>query len=479
MSNLDAFLPHGYCFQWNPGILWLNVLSDAFIAAAYLALAAALFVLVARRRDLEFRTIYAMFGAFILGCGITHILGIWTVWHPAYLLDGIAKAFTAAVSLATAVAAWQLLPRALALPSTRRMREALLASAMDGVIAIDARHRIVIFNAAAERIFGCPAAEAIGTPIERFVPGELFHAPAAEPAPLPTPIEAHRASGAAFRAEAVVSVAHIRGDEVRTLTLRDVTDRDDSERRLRELTESLEAQVTQRTQALLATVVELESFSYTVSHDLRAPLRAIDGYTQMVMEDEGAAISTEGHRKLSEVRGSAARMSRLIDGLLVYSRLARVEPARESVDLYDQAHEVVAAMEADGSLGRARVEIGPLPRVTGDRALLREVLVQLLGNAVKFSAQVERPRVDIGLKPGEGAPTVEVKDNGAGFDMRYADKLFGVFQRLHHPSDFEGTGVGLAIARRILERHGGTIRATGEVGAGAIFSFCLPPAKVS
>jgi light-regulated signal transduction histidine kinase (bacteriophytochrome) len=221
---------------------------------------------------------------------------------------------------------------------------------------------------------------------------------------------------------------------------------------------------------LEARLAELDALCQTLSRDLRAPLRAIDGYSQLLIDDEGPRLSPVGRRHLDALRASAARMGSLVDGLLAYSRLANVVPTMGRIELDELARALVTRLAGLGALGRAQVDIAPLPAIVGDRKLLAQVLEQLLRNAAKFSSRVASPRIEIGCS-GCRALEIHVKDNGAGFDMKHVHKLFGVYQRLHHPADFDGAGVGLAIARRIVERHGHGIRAESAPGHGATFSF--------
>ncbi|HXU43294.1 MAG TPA: MASE4 domain-containing protein [Burkholderiales bacterium] len=233
----------------------------------------------------------------------------------------------------------------------------------------------------------------------------------------------------------------------------------------------LETRVLERTAELEAVNKELSSFSYSVSHDLRAPLRAVDGYALMLEEDYAARLDDEGRRLLTVIRGSAGRMGNLIDDLLSFSRLGRQALMRQTVDSAALVREVVEELR-EGH--RAHIEIGSLERAQGDRALLKQVWVNLVGNAIKYSGKRDAPRVEIGSQV-EGEESIYwVRDNGAGFDMRYAAKLFGVFQRLHSNEEFAGTGVGLAIVQRVVTRHGGRVWAEGKPGEGACFFFSLP-----
>jgi len=250
----------------------------------------------------------------------------------------------------------------------------------------------------------------------------------------------------------------------------DVTEHKEAEAAIRKLNEELERRVRERTAELEAANREMEAFTYSVSHDLRAPLRAVDGYTRILMEDYGKLLDREGQRICGVISDSARDMGRLIDSLLSLSRLSRQEMRRIEVDMAALAESVYR--ETTGPAERVRIDfqVASLPPAQGDPALLRQVWVNLLGNAVKFSRRQEQARIEVGWTKG----AYFVRDNGAGFDMAYAGKLFGVFQRLHSAREFEGTGAGLAIAQRIVHRHGGRIWGEGEVGKGATFFFTLP-----
>jgi len=239
----------------------------------------------------------------------------------------------------------------------------------------------------------------------------------------------------------------------------------------------LEDRVEQRTAELTAVNRELESFSYSVSHDLRAPLRAIVGFVQILEEDHGASLDPEARRSLDRVKANATRMGKLIDDLLAFAQITRVPLSRQRVDLTQ-----IARITADESIATAshavELVIEPLPPCMGEPVLLKQVFANLISNAIKFTAKTERARVEIGATRN-GETVYYVRDNGAGFDERFAEKLFGVFQRLHRTVEFEGTGVGLAIVQRIINRHGGRVWAEGKVNQGATFYFTLPPAPVT
>lgn len=243
---------------------------------------------------------------------------------------------------------------------------------------------------------------------------------------------------------------------------------------LRRHREHLEELVDERTAQLEAANKELEAFSYSVSHDLRTPLRAIDGFSRILLEDYGDKIDDEGKRLLNVVRDNTGRMGQLIDDILQFSRTGRLELNVAEVDMEGLARDVLDELMVTVSGRKPEVEIGRLPRIRGDRAMLRQVFANLLSNAIKFSRGSEPPRIEVGCNVEGKEAVYFVKDNGVGFDMQYVGKLFGVFQRLHGVNEFEGTGIGLAIVKRIVGRHGGRVWAEGKVHEGATIYFALP-----
>ena len=239
----------------------------------------------------------------------------------------------------------------------------------------------------------------------------------------------------------------------------------------------LDRRVRERTAQLEQANREMEAFSYSVSHDLRAPLRAIDGFSSRLEQNFGSVLDDEGKRLVSVVRANTRKMATLIDDLLAFSRAGRSEIRLGRVVMEPLVREAVEEAVPDAS-SRARIllEVGTLPAARGDVALLRLVWSNLIGNAAKFSSGRERPVIRVSGERDGGRAVYRVADNGVGFEMAYANKLFGVFQRLHGVTEFEGTGVGLALVHRIVSRHGGEISAVGAVGEGATFTFSLPAA---
>jgi len=257
----------------------------------------------------------------------------------------------------------------------------------------------------------------------------------------------------------------------------EITERRRAQEALRALNDKLEERVRERTAALAASNEELEAFAYSVSHDLRAPLRHIGGFLALLQKQAGEALDEQGRHYMDIISDAAIKMDLLIDDLLSFSRMGRHAMSIQSLALEPLVREVIRELEHDTAGRTIDWRIGDLPMVEADTAMLRMALVNLIANAVKFTRPREKARIEIGsLSSREAEAVIFVRDNGVGFDMAYVDKLFGVFQRLHRAEEFEGTGIGLANVRRIIARHDGRIWAEGEPNQGAAFFFALPVA---
>ncbi len=656
LFSSDGFMPHGHCYLWNPGLVWLHVVSDALIALAYTSIPFTLVYFVRRRRDIPFNWMFLCFGLFIVACGATHVMEIWTLWTPVYWLAGAVKATTAAASVPTAILLVRLVPKALAIPTAEQLRKAhddlqrahellearveartaelvkknedlatevaerqraegalrasearfrrlaeagiigvlsasadgrvlhandsflgmvgytrddvlagelrlsemtppewrdlderareqlrtvgiaaarekeyirkdgsrvptlvgvaaleggapeyiaftldltelkraeeaikvlreagseadakfrgLLESAPDAMVIVDRDGQVVLINAQAERLFGYPREELIGQSVDLLVPHRfraVHPAHRTEYAVNPQPramgsgldLLGRRKDGAEFPVEISLSPLRTRDGVLVSSAIRDITERRRVEEELRRARDV--AEMASR---------ELEAFSYSVAHDLRAPLRGINGYSVALLEDLDGKLDAEADKFLRAISAEATRMGLLIDALLGLSRVSRTELARHPVDLTATARSVIADLQRGEPSRVVECAIAEGLVAPGDPALLRVLFENLLGNAWKFVAKRESAqRIEVGWDDAGGC--YFVRDNGSGFDMAYSQKLFVPFQRLHTQSEFAGTGIGLATVDRIVRRHGGKIWAEGAVNRGATFHFTL------
>jgi light-regulated signal transduction histidine kinase (bacteriophytochrome) len=374
VNELQTLLPHGYCFSWQKDLVLLHVVSNMLIAIAYFTIPITLWTFVRRRTDLSFSLTFVMFGVFIMACGFTHLMDIWTLWYPDFWLDGWLRLFTAGVSIATAIMLWRLIPIALSLPSPESLSRA----------------------------------------------------------------------NTELKAE--------------------ITRRKQYEAELRALNSQMKQQID-----------ELEALSYAISHDVRGPLRHIEGFARALADKHPAPPDHPAQRYIERIRTSVHHLSDIVEGLLAFSRASRTEMRRERCDMNTLIAEVAEELAPDMDSHVVELKVGALPDVQADPKLLYQVFYNLMANAVKYSRDRAPAVIEVDCIDDSGDDLVfRIRDNGAGFDMQYAGKLFGVFQRLHHSSEFEGTGIGLANVKRIVERHGGRVWATGEVNSGASFFVALP-----
>jgi signal transduction histidine kinase len=354
--STEQFMPHGHCFMWTPGVLWIHVISDILISMAYFTIPFVLLYIVRRRKDLPFDWLVVCFGAFIVACGLTHAMDVWNIWHTSYWVEGTVKALAAASSVPTALLLWRSLPDILSLPSQRQLRDA--------------------------------------------------------------------------------------------------------------------------NESLARANRELEAFTASVSHDLRSPLTTIAGQAGL-LELSLPNATEEQRRRLQRIQGSVKQMSELIDALLVLSRISRHTLHREIVDVSAVAESIVQELRQKDPSRTVDVSVEPNMSVHGDRRLIADLFENLISNAWKFTSKTPSPRIEIGQSQHGSMATLYVRDNGAGFDMAFEQKLFKPFQRLHGTSEFEGSGVGLATVARIVDRHGGRIWAEGKPNSGAVFYFTMPTAPIT
>jgi len=357
----------------------------------------------------------------------------------------------------------------------------LLESAPDAIVVVNREGRIILVNSQTEKLFGYERSQILDKPVEMLIP-ENFHERHAshrdsyfenpQLRPMGVGLNLHGVRRDASKFPVEISLSPLQTDKETWViaAIRDVTERKLDEEKIRKLNEDLNERAIQ----LEATNKELEAFSYSVSHDLRAPLRTIDGFSLAVLEDYGDQLTDEGRNYLMRIRAAAQRMAQLIDDLLNLSRVTRAPLNPEATNLSTIAQHIIRDLQQTNPDRIVEFSIMPNIVVNSDPRLMKVVLENLLNNAWKFTSKQEFAHVEFGTSDNpDNGRVFYVRDNGAGFDMAYVNKLFGAFQRLHTSSEFPGIGIGLAIVQRIINRHGGRVWAEGDLDKGAVFYFTL------
>jgi PAS domain S-box-containing protein len=371
-----------------------------------------------------------------------------------------------------------------ALQKSRNMLERLFETAPDAVVVIDSNGLIRKVNQQSEVLFGYMREEMIGQRIEYLMP-ERYHKrhrqhrrsyfadPRARKMGIGLELYGRNQDGREIPVDIMLNPIETSEGTWAFAVVRDITQQKQSDAKISELNLALKSQVEQ----LAATNRELEAFSYSVSHDLRAPLRHIIGFVDLLNNKSTVALDEKSRHYLQVITDAAQKMGNLIDDLLAFSRMGRSEMMKTTVDFNQLVKDIVRDQAEEAKDREIEWKISPLPAVIGDSAMLRQVVFNLVANAIKFTRPRDRAVIEIGSLDQEDETHFYVRDNGVGFDAAYVNKLFGLFQRLHRPDEFEGTGVGLAIVQRIIMRHGGRVWAEGTLEGGATFWFTLSTAE--
>ncbi len=511
LFDTSGFPARWSCGSWTQFHGWLYITANLAIWGAYFTIPVLLWYFVRNRQDVPFSSILLWFAAFILACGATHFMDALIFWWPGYRLSAVLLVITAVVSWGTVMKIIPVIPKALMLRSpeelTREIQERKRAEeqvarlnrtlekrflstfeqAAVGIAHISKSGVWIRLNKRYGQFLGCPSEELVGRNHKEFIhPDDVELNESLFQQLLEGKTEHYvvrmryvRKGGDFIWVKLTVSLVYDETGELEyaLAVAEDISRKKQIEEENRRWAEELEKRVEERTAQLKAVNQELEAFSYSVSHDLRAPLRAIDGFSLALLEDYENVLDETGKDYLDRVRTETQRMGGLIDDMLQLSRLTRGEMIRQDIDLSQMAHEVIDELRVGDPKRHVVVEIQDGIVVNADEYLIRAVIQNLLENAWKFTSKTMDAHIWFGMLQSHdegGEKTVYfVKDNGAGFDMAYVNKMFTAFQRLHGVDEFPGSGIGLATVQRVIHRHGGEVWAEGEVGKGATIYFTL------
>ncbi|HPF37804.1 MAG TPA: PAS domain S-box protein [Phycisphaerae bacterium] len=492
LFDTSDFPPRWYCGRWSSRLGWTHIISDLAIFSAYFAIPLLLVIFVRKRPNFPFPRLLWLFAAFILTCGAVHFVEAVIFWEPIYRISAIIKVATAIVSWATVLALIPTMPRALALPglaevnkrlavevAARRKAESRMRTVIEelpnAMIMMDGGRRIRLVNRQTEALFGYTAAELIDEPIETLVPerfreGHPQQVDAYLSSPAPKVIGGgrdffgRRRDGSEFPVE--IGLNPIPGsDDGGTSVLAAVFDISE---RIRN-----EAELVRHARTLETKNEQLAQFTSFASHDLQEPLRKLVSFSELLVADAGDALPEAARVDLVYITDAAVRMKTLVGDLLTLSRSDSAELNRSDTPLDRCVDAALSMLDERIEESGAEIRRSPLPVVQCDETLITQLFQNLIGNALKYCSKDRPPIVNIHSASVDGVDTISVADNGIGIDPKYAKRVFEPFRRLHSRSAYEGSGIGLAICARIVDRHGGRIWVESRVGEGAVFHFTL------
>ena len=517
------------------GFLWLHAISDSTIALAYFSIAVTLLYFVKQRKDLGISALLLMSGAFIMACGATHLMAVWDLWHGASRLQGLTKAITAALSIATAIAAVRVLPTARRIATAEHMerinaalqaeiesrkqveqqlnalikRERTLSetrlgsyfeAAAQGILALGPDGTIQLVNRRAEEMFGYGREDLMGQKLSMLLPDRssgfqaerraaYFADPRVHSISSGLELVGLRKDGSEFPAEIALSYTETEDGTFGLGLVSDITERTRIADELVEANAGLIADIAERkrVESELARVntelarsnSELAQFAYVASHDLQEPLRMITGYLQLLERRYKGQLNAEASEFIGYAVDGATRMKNLIQDLLRLSRAGTQSINFREIEVRAVVDAACANLEVALEECGAVLTIDPLPMVVADAGLLTQVFQNLIGNGIKFhapggSARSKAPSIHVSAQPQAEGWMFSVRDDGIGIEPKHFERIFGIFERLHGMDEYDGSGVGLAITQRIVERHGGRVWVESTLGEGATFFFSIP-----
>jgi PAS domain S-box-containing protein len=488
--------PRWHCGKWTEFHGWLYIISDLLVWSAYFAIPFLIIRFISRKHDARFIRLYFLFAAFILACGATHFFDAITFWFPVYRINALVRAITGVISWITVFYLIKILPTAFTLRSSRELEEEVeqrkkaedkfrnfLERLPDSIIVVNEEGIIQLVNAQTVKMFGYCREELVGTRIEALMPPRyekmhpfrrfrFYDTPQSTQVAEGFELFALRKDGHEFPVEMSLSPMETEEGLMLTASIRDVSEKKQLEKVIRDTNITLERKVRQRTEELERKNKELEQFAYVASHDMQEPLRTTSSFVDLLRKQYKGKLDDNADKYLDYIVQSSDRMKILIRDLLDYSRLGR-EKERRQVDCNSIVEQVRADLNRVIRESKAEIKAGKLPLIDGFPTELKLLFQNLVSNSIKFRRPGVPPLVEIEAVKSNGIWEFSLKDNGIGIESQYLERIFVIFQRLHNRTDYDGSGIGLAHCKKIVELHGGRIWVESEPGAGSTFFFTI------